>query len=199
MPTTPNSSTLSATAPVVEQIVAIAQTVEPAAAGVTAFTVPAGRQLVITDVVITNPSTTPICGAAISPRGATISTTPTNGTTLSSTTSTPRPITPLTTPSTATTDNGTITSGARTTVTTPGGSTVTTPAATTTSTATIESGTGTLCIPAQTSLTLSLATGLEFAGGQSVILGNHLPTTTATTPTGPLFYHLRGFLVGSSV
>ncbi|HEU5195342.1 MAG TPA: hypothetical protein VFW70_11440, partial [Methylomirabilota bacterium] len=97
-------------------------------------------------------------------------------------------------------DNGTIASGARTTVTTPGGSTVTTPTATTTtSTAAIESGTGTLCIPAQTSLTLSLATGLEFAGGQSVILGNHLPTTTTPTPTGPLFYHLRGFLVGSSV
>ena len=177
--TTPNSSTLSATAPAVEQIVAIAQTVEPGAAGVTAFTVPAGRQLVITDVVITNPSTTPICGAAISPRGATTS--PPTTSTLNSTTSTMRPITPLTTPSTA-------------------GSTVTTPTATTTtSTATIESGTGTLCIPAQTSLTLSLATGLEFAGGQSVILGNHLPTTTTTTPTGPLFYHLRGFLVGSSV
>src|SRR4029453_13146452 len=71
--TTPNSSTLSATAPAVEQMVAIATTVKPEAARVTAFTLPAGRQLVITDVVITNPSTTPICGAAISPRGATTS------------------------------------------------------------------------------------------------------------------------------
>src|SRR5262249_22915379 len=107
--TTPNSSAPSAPAPAVEQIVAIAQTVEPGAAGVTAFTVPTGRQLVITDVVITNPSTTPICGAAISPGGVATSTT-TNRTTTSTpnamtsttspTTNTPRPITPLTTPST---------------------------------------------------------------------------------------------------
>ena len=207
--TTSNTSSLAAltaTEPTVEQIVALAQTVEPGAAGVSAFTVPAGRRLVVTDVVITNPSTTPVCGAAISPRGATTGATTTGTTTA--------PPTAATTPSTATTDNGTITSGGSTTITTPGGSTVTTPATSTTtaSTAPIESGTGTLCVPAQTSLTLSLATGLEFAGGQSVVLANQLPTTTATsttttattgaaaaTPTGPLFYHLRGFLVTSGV
>ena len=212
--TTSNTSSLSAlpaTEPTVEQIVALAQTVEPGAAGVTAFTVPAGRRLVVTDVVITNPSTTPVCGAAISPRGATAGAT-TTGTTTGTTTI---PSTMATTPSTATTDNGTITSGGSTTITTPGGSTVTTPATSTAtaSTAAIESGTGTLCVPALTSLTLSLTTGLEFAGGQSVVLANQLPTTTTTstattattrataaaTPTGPLFYHLRGFLVTSGV
>ena len=50
-----------------------------------------------------------------------------------------------------------------------------------------ESGTGLLCVPAQTSLNLGLTTGLEFAAGQSVVLAN--------TATSPLHYHLRGFLV----
>lgn len=55
------------------------------------------------------------------------------------------------------------------------------------SAAAIESGTGLLCVPAQTSLNLGLTTGLEFAAGQSVVLAN--------TATSPLHYHLRGFLV----
>jgi hypothetical protein len=68
----------------------------------------------------------------------------------------------------------------------PGG---TAPPATTTlaSAAAVESGTGLLCVPAQTSLNLGLTTGLEFAAGQSVVLAN--------TATSPLHYHLRGFLV----
>ena len=176
---TPSPSALAAAAePAVERIVAIAQTVEPGATGATAFTVPSGRQLVLTDVVITNPSATPVCGAAISP-------------------------------GTAASDTGAITStGGSTTTTTPGGSTVTTPSAA----AAVESGTGTLCVPAQTSLALSLTTGLEFTGGQSVVLANQPlvtappATTTGTTataaataaaPSGPLFYHLRGFLTVS--
>ncbi|HEY2996227.1 MAG TPA: hypothetical protein VGM22_25720 [Methylomirabilota bacterium] len=71
-------------------------------------------------------------------------------------------------------------------------------------------------MPAQTSLSISLTTGLEFAGGQSVQLANQplattgtaaatstatttAPTTTATAAatSGPLFYHLRGFLVAT--
>ena len=162
----------AAAAPVVEQIVALATTVEPGATGVTAFTVPAGRQLVVTDIVITNPSTTPVCGAAISPNATT--------------------------------------SAGNTTATT-AGSTATTPA---TLTATIESGTGALCVPAQTSLSLSLTTGIEFAAGQGVVLSNHSAaaapaatpgttatgaTTTAAATAGPLFYHLRGFLVAPGV
>jgi hypothetical protein len=65
----------------------------------------------------------------------------------------------------------------------------TAPPATTTlaSAAAVESGTGLLCVPAQTSLNLGLTTGLEFAAGQSVVLSN--------TATSPLHYHLRGFLV----
>lgn len=207
-PTT-SPSTLAATAtPSVEQIVAIARTVESGAGSVTAFTVPTGHQLVVTDVVITNPSATPVCGAAISPSGATLGTT--TSTTGASTTPT---TTGATTPSTATADTGTITStGGTTTTTTPGGSTVTAPSASAAGTAAVESGTGTLCVPAQTSLTLSLTTGLEFAGGQSVVLANQPLTTTTATPatttatpaaatatTGPLFYHLRGFLVSSGV
>jgi hypothetical protein len=195
---TPSTLAAGAVAPV-EQIVSLARTVEPGAGSVTAFTVPAGHQLVVTDVLITNPSATPVCGAAVSPGGT--PTSATTGTTLTGTTTgTVGSSAAATTPSTATSDTGSITStGATTTTTTPGGSTVTTPA--TASTTTVESGTGTLCVPAQTSLSLSLTTGLEFAGGQTVVLANQpavsatpTTTTTGTTATGPLFYHLRGFL-----
>lgn len=58
----------------------------------------------------------------------------------------------------------------------------------------IESGTGVLCVPAQTSLTVGLTTGMEFMAGQSVVLGNTtLPATSAT-----LHFHLRGFLATTS-
>jgi hypothetical protein len=68
----------------------------------------------------------------------------------------------------------------------PGGTA--TPATTTiASAAALDSGTGLLCVPAQTSLNLGLTTGLEFAAGQSVVLAN--------IATSPLHYHLRGFLV----
>ena len=188
----------------IEQVVSFARTVEPGATGVTAFTVPSGRQLIVTDVVITNPSATPVCGAGVSPSaggviaaqapvppapGPTgIPTGPTPGTT---TTGAPGGTTTTTSTDGSTT---TITGGSSTTIT-PGGSTVTTPAATTA--ATVESGTGTLCVPAQTSLTLALTTGLEFASGQSVLLANQpiATTTPATSTAGPLFYHLRGFLI----
>jgi hypothetical protein len=66
---------------------------------------------------------------------------------------------------------------------------VTTPAAATTS----ESGTGALCVPAQTSLNLGLTTGLEFGAGQNVVLANRPPTGG-----GALHYHLRGFLATPS-
>src|SRR4030095_5545494 len=87
----------------------------------------------------------------------------------------------------------TTTTGPTTTATTTG----TTPGATTggvtASAATDTAGTGVLCVAAQTSLTLALTTGLEFASGQSVVLANQV--TGATTSGGPLFYHLRGFLI----
>ena len=174
--TSSSSTPATTTTPPVEQIVALARTVEPGTPTVTAFTVPAAHQLVVTDVIITNPGTTPLCGAAISPSG--------------------------TATSTVTGSATTVTGG-----TTTGATRAATPVAATTTA--LESGTGTLCIPAQTSLTLSLTTGLEFAAGQSVVLANQPPATTTTSTTtsnasatatnGPLLYHLRGFLVAAGV
>ena len=141
------TGTTTSTALAVEQIVSLARTVQPDAP-VTAATVPAGRQLVITDVIITNPGTTAACGAAVSAAGG--ATSP-----------------PLT-----------------------GGRAI----------ASAESGTGLLCVPAQTSLSVALTTGLEFESGQSVQLANATPTANGTpAPTaGPLHYHLRGFLVSTT-
>jgi hypothetical protein len=65
--------------------------------------------------------------------------------------------------------------------------------ATPTAAATSESGTGVLCVPAQTSLNLGLTTGLEFGAGQSVVLANAQSTSGAA-----LHYHLRGFLATPS-
>jgi hypothetical protein len=93
-PTTPGAALT------IDQVVSITRSVA-AGTPVTAFTVPTGQQLVITDVLVTNPGTTPACGAAIGPSGAS---TPTTGTT------TPGTTTPgTTTPSTTT--NGTPESG----------------------------------------------------------------------------------------
>lgn len=127
----------------IERVVSITRSVAPGAP-VTVFTVPVGRQLVITDVLLTNPGTSPACGAAVSPA----------------------------TPS------------------------VTSPETAGTTTGTGEAGTGLLCVPAQTSLDLGLTTGLEFDGGQRVVLANASAATDgATTPGTTLHYHLRGFLM----
>jgi hypothetical protein len=125
----------------VDQVVAITRSVPPGTP-VTVFTVPVGQQLVITDLLVTNPGTTPACGAQVGASG--------------------------------TATNGTPAAGA-----------------------TGESGTGVLCVPAQTSLNLGLTTGLEFDAGQSVVLGNAVSTTETGTPA-TLHYHLRGFLMSAS-
>jgi hypothetical protein len=116
-------------------------------------------------------------------------------------------------PPAAPTNGGTTTGGTTTGGTTTGGTTATgtAPASPTTpraitlgegtgataggvaTTAAAESGTGLLCVPPQTSLNLGLTTGLEFASGQGVQLGNTAPA--AGTTGGPLHYHLRGFLM----
>ena len=153
--TTTPSTPVTGTPVGIEQIVAVTRMVE-AGPAVSAFAVPAGNRLVITDVVITNTGTAPACGAGIAGSAAT-----TTGATTSTTTGT--------------------TTGAAT-----GGVTV--------SAATDTAGTGVLCVPAQTSLTLALTTGLEFASGHSVVLSNQT-TAGGTTSGGPLFYHLRGFLI----
>ena len=152
--------------PAIEQIVSLTRTVE-SGAPVSAFAVPAGNRLVVTDVVITNPGTTPACGASIGAGAATTATTAAPAT------------------------GATTTTGATT------GTTATTGAtgAATVSAATDAAGTGVLCVPAQTSLTLALTTGLEFASGQSVVLSNQMIAGGTTTSSGPLFYHLRGFLI----
>jgi hypothetical protein len=121
----------------IDQVVSITRAVA-AGAPVTAFTVPAGQHLVITDLVVTNAATSPACGAAVSPAEA----------------GTP--------------------------------------------TGTGEAGTGLLCVPAQTSLNLGLTTGLEFAGGQSVVLANASAGTEGATTGTTLHYHLRGFLMSTS-
>ena len=121
----------------IDQVVSITRAVA-AGTPVTAFTVPAGQHLVITDLVVTNTATSPACGAAVSPAEA----------------STP--------------------------------------------TGTGEAGTGPLCVPAQTSLNLGLTTGLEFAGGQSVVLANPSAATEGATTGTTLHYHLRGFLMSPS-
>jgi len=89
------------------------------------------------------------------------------------------------------TATGTTATGATTGTT--GATTGTATGAVTTSAAADLANTGVLCIPAQTSLTLALTTGLEFTGGQSVVLGN--AAVAGGTTGGPLFYHLRGFLI----
>lgn len=141
--TAANGSVTTATggALAVDQVVAITRSVAPGTP-VTVFTVPAGQQLVITDLLVTNPGTTPACGAQVGASG--------------------------------TATNGTPAAGA-----------------------TGESGTGVLCVPAQTSLNVGLTTGLEFDAGQSVVLGNAVSTTETATPA-TLHYHLRGFLMSAS-
>ena len=53
----------------IDQVVSITRAVA-AGTPVTAFTVPAGQHLVITDLVVTNAATSPACGAAVSPAEA---------------------------------------------------------------------------------------------------------------------------------
>ena len=143
--TTPGTTTATrlSGALAIDQVVSITRSVAPGSP-VTAFTVPSGQHLVITDVWVTNPGTSPACGAAVDPS------------------------TPAATTGTTTTGTG-------------------------------EAGTGLLCVPAQTSLDLGLTTGLEFDGGQGVVLANASATTEgATTPGTTLHYHLRGFLMSIS-
>jgi hypothetical protein len=118
--------TSSGTAPVVVGIMETTQPVPASATAVTAFTVPAGQRLVVTDVLVTNPNPAATCGLSVNR-------------------------------------------------------------------ATGQSVTGVLCIPAQSTLSLALTTGLEFAESEMVLLAN-----AATDITTPLSIHLRGFLVVAS-
>lgn len=64
---TPGTTAALGTA-AIDQVVAISRSVAPGQQ-VSAFTVPVARQLVITDVLVTNPGASPACGAAVSPSG----------------------------------------------------------------------------------------------------------------------------------
>ena len=57
--------------------------------------------------------------------------------------------------------------------------------------------TGPLCVPGHTTMSLALATGLEFAPGDAVQLTNapDTTTTTATAIASAVSVHLRGFLL----
>jgi hypothetical protein len=61
--------------------------------------------------------------------------------------------------------------------------------------------TGPLCVPGHTTMSLALATGLEFAPGDAVQLTNApdatatTATATATSTTSTVSVHLRGFLL----
>lgn len=165
----------------VQNIVEITRMVPAGTSAVTAFTVPAGVVLVVTDLVITNTGTAATCGAALNRTGAvpTAAMTPTTATT-------------PTTPATATT-------GTTATATTGTTATATSPVTTTvagTLTQTDSTVTGPLCVPAQTTTTLPLTTGIEFGAGQSVQLVNTPdPAAAAGATAGTLGFHLRGILV----
>jgi hypothetical protein len=87
-PTTPAPSTAGTTAAgatatsglTVDEIISLTRTVDAGVPAVGAFTVPAGRLLVVTDVLITNTGTAPACGAAISPGATTSAPTSESGT-----------------------------------------------------------------------------------------------------------------------
>jgi hypothetical protein len=73
-PTTPTTGTPGSPGTsglTVEQIVSLTRTVDASVPSVNAFTVPAGRLFVVTDVLVTNTGTAPACGASITASGAT--------------------------------------------------------------------------------------------------------------------------------
>jgi hypothetical protein len=130
--TTPTTGTLGAALTaeaVIQQIVEITSAVPAGAAAVTAYTVPAGSRLVVTDVVVTNTGASATCTLSIA-RGT-------------------GPVT------------------------------------------------GPLCIPARTTLTVSLTTGLEFAPGETVQLARPPEADAPATSTDTVSVHMRGFLAAA--
>src|SRR5213593_2170203 len=162
--------------PVVLNLVEITRMVPAGATAVTAFTVPAGQTLIITDALVTNTSETAICGAAINRAGAAAAGTPTT---------------------TGTTSAG---AGSTATSTTTGGATGPTVAGTITQSD--SSVTGPLCVAPRTTTPLPFTTGIEFGPGQTVQLMNVPDATTATgaaatAAPGAIGFHLRGMLVAT--
>jgi hypothetical protein len=181
-PMTSSNATSSATTatPVVLNIVEITRLVPSGTTAVTAFTVPAGQTLIVTDALVTNTGTAATCGAAINRAGGTAAavTTPAATTATGTTTTTP------TTTGTTATAPGTVSAGV--------------PSLAGTLTQTDSTITGPLCVAARTTTPLPLTTGIEFGAGQMVQLIN-VPDATTTTGTvataGAVGFHLRGMLV----
>src|SRR5438067_3374241 len=191
--------------PVVLNLVEITRMVPSGTTAVTAFTVPPGQTLIVTDVVLTNTGDTPTCGAAINRAGAATGVTSTTPTTTGGTTTTGGSV-PTATGTTAmgTTATSTTTTAGATSATTgtmPGTGVQTLAGTITQSDSTI---TGPLCVAGRTSTPLPFATGIEFGPGQTVQLMNVPDTTTttgaaaaATTTAGSPGFHLRGMLVAA--
>ena len=179
--TSPFASASPATStgtPVVLNLVEITRMVPAGTTAVTAFTVPAGRTLIITDALVTNTSETAICGAAINRAGAAAAAAGTPTTT-------------------GTTSAG---AGSTATSTTTGGATGPTVAGTITQSDL--SITGPLCVAPRTTTPLPFTTGIEFGPGQTVQLMNVPDATTATgaaatAAPGAIGFHLRGMLVAT--
>lgn len=200
---TPTATGATGAAPIatVQNIVEITRAVPAGSTGVDAFTVPAGVTLVITDVVVTNTGTAAACGGAVNRTGGTaIVAAPTAAPGDAGTLATPgaagTPTTPTLAPPATTIEGGAT------------GTTASTPTISAgTLTQTDSTVTGPLCVPAQTTTTLPLTTGIEFASGQVVQLLN-VPAPTATgaptvagapptAGTASLAFHLRGVLITS--
>jgi hypothetical protein len=200
--TSPNATSPATTAtPVVLNIVEITRLVPSGTTAVTAFTVPAGQTLIVTDALVTNTGTAATCGVAINRAGGTAAavttpaaTTATGTTTTAATTATGTTTTTPTTTGITATAPGTVSAGV--------------PALAGTLTQTDSTITGPLCVAARTPPPLPLTTGIEFGAGQMVQLIN-VPDANvpdATTPTGTaataatagaVGFHLRGMLVAS--
>ena len=208
--TTPSTTPTTTAAPAptalatVQNVVEITRAVPSGTAAVDAFMVPEGVVLVVTDVIVTNTGTAAVCGGGVNRAGGVATITAPQSPT--SVTSTGTPTVTTTTPTTSTSPT---TTSITTSATLPGAaptSTAVTPAMTATSTGTLtqtdSTVTGPLCVPAQTTTTLPLTTGIEFASGEVVqLLNSPAATPTAGTnapaaaPTGSLAFHLRGLLI----
>jgi hypothetical protein len=192
IPTVSASPATTAT-PVVLNIVEITRLVPSGTTAVSAFTVPAGQTLIVTDALVTNTGTEATCGAAINRGGGSAAavTTPTTRTATGTTTTAATTATGTTTTTPSTTG---------TTATAPG-TTAGVPALAGTLTQTDSTITGPLCVAARTTTPLPLTTGVEFGPGQVVQLINVPDATTSTgtagtaTPAGAVGFHLRGMLV----
>jgi hypothetical protein len=196
---TPTGAPSSASIAAVQNIVEITRAVPAGTAAVDAFTVPAGVMLVVTDIVVTNTGTAAACGASVNRAGSVTSAptpaaSPRTTGTSTTTTTTPTLVTPpitLTPPPPGITGAGT--SGTVGSVA-PAASTPVT-ASSGTLTQTDSTVTGPLCVPAQTTTTLPLTTGIEFSSGQVVQLLNAPATAGTTGVAGSLAFHLRGLLI----